>query len=308
MGIKNVRVENITAVSAELAWETTVPASTVVDVGPVVNGTWEVGRRDSAEADSLDHRMVLDGLSSTTLYRAAAVSFDGTDTFNFLPVDDGSSPKEFTTLQAGGGTVVGPPPTVSTPTADSVTIAWTTAEAGVGMVTYRPDGGVDMQAYDVNDAPALDHQVVLEDLVGGTRYSCHYETDLEGSDVTVVSEEFSFDTQPSASVEAPGHVAICSQPVRVKVGRASTIKVQVLKRDGTPQAGIPIAFSLGAGRAEGTLSATSGSTNARGICKVSFTVTAIPAARRKARRFVVALVGQAGGNQKRRRTVVVGLK
>jgi hypothetical protein len=306
MGIKSVVVSNITNDSILLTWQTTVAASTEADIGIVdAAGNWTPGRVNSGAADATSHSYTITGLTAGSSYRVAAQSFDSTNTFAYLPVDDGSSPVNFNTLAA---TVVGPPPTLTPPSADGVVVSWTTTSPGMGTVYYAPDGGTQMSQVDDSGVSSTSHKVTLNDLVSSTHYNCHYETDLDGSNINVVSAPFDFTTTQSVSLDPPGHVAMTATPARVEVGDSSTVCVQVLKQDGSPQSGIPVAFSLGMGHAGVTPVAASGLTDATGLCKAQFTVTDIPPDRLKGRRFVVALVGDTSIKQKRRRVMLVGMK
>jgi hypothetical protein len=234
------------------------------------------------------------------------VSYDLSVTWSDGSVDD-NGPSSVT-LPAQTVTQTGPPPVVSPPVPDATIITWNTDSPGMGTVYYTPANGTEMSAPDDSDTSSTAHKVTLTDLIGSTPYTCHYETDLDDSDVNVVSNDFTFTTLPTVSVDPPGHVAMRALPCRLKVGGTSMVTVQVLKRDGSPQPGIAVEFSLGIGHATGTLSVTKSETDLNGQCQTAFTVQTIPPQQMRGRRFVVALVGDPSIKQKRRRALVVGLK
>jgi hypothetical protein len=201
--------------------------------------------------------------------------------------------------------------TLSGLVATSVALAWNSSDPGMGSVSYQRSGDATwLQASDDSGISSTAHQVTLQDLIGSSTYAYTFSTDFDDpslTDVTSSQASFSTPADPSSG-DKPGKVAVSASPAKIKVGDSSVISVQILKNDGSPQAGIPVAFSLGAGQADGNLSAASGTTDAKGSCQVSFSASALPAGRKRARRFVVALAGDPSGKQKRRRALVVVTK
>lgn len=304
--ISDISVANVvngSQVDATVTWSTDIQADSKVSFGKGAPGSPILGvLRDGSQSTS--HALVLGGLDPDSDYFAVVASSDGFGTPLGYAAGNGSV--SFHTPSAGPIVEPGPPPTVGAPSSDSVQISWATAAPGLGMVVYRRDGdSQDLQEAEESSGTA--HQVTLSDLASGTKYRCHYETDLDDSDVTIVSADFEFSTADApGNDEAPGRVGICASPAVVQVGSASTITVQVIKRHGEPQAGIPVQFTLGNGKAEGSLSVGSAVTDAQGRCSTVFTVTGIPGQRRKAHRRVKAQVGAAGGKQKHKGTRVIG--
>jgi hypothetical protein len=211
----------------------------------------------------------------------------------------------YTPAPANNGGTQDSTPTVSTPTATGVTISWNSSDMGTGYVSYNMDGdGTVMQ--ESEDASAMSHSVTLSDLIGGEKYDFTYSTDFDDPTLpTVTSAQMNFTTSADTTPpDPPGRMGISALPLKIKVGSSSTITVRMLKRDGTPEAGVSVAFSLGAGQAEGSLSGAGGTTDAKGLCQVSFTASSVPKGRRKASRFVVA-IASLNGKQKRHRAMVV---
>jgi hypothetical protein len=294
-------------ISAVVTWTTDIPADSSVSYGPGAGPGGAVGKQTDSNFVTA-HSITLPGLSASTGYFALIVSSDPDgDVLGYDPSNPGPSGIVTFTTPAPPPPPP-PPPVVQPPTSNSVVINWTSSSAGLGTAFYTPAGGVQMSQPEDSEVPSTSHQATLTDLLGSTNYSGYCETDLESTNVDEVTAPFSFTTQQSVSTDPPGHVAMTAVPSRVKVGGVSSVCVQVLQRDGSPQVGIPVAFSLGAGRAGVTPATATGLTGADGQCHVQFTVTDIPPKQIKGRRFVVAMVGAAGGPQKRRRTLLVGLQ
>jgi hypothetical protein len=197
-------------------------------------------------------------------------------------------------------------------TATGVVISWNSSDPGLGTVSYQRQGGDGtwLSASDDSGVSSTAHQVTLDDLIGSSTYNYTFSTNFDDPSLPdALSAQDSFNTAAEAGGgDKPGKVGVSVQPASIQVGQAATVTAQILKKDGTPQSGIPVAFSLGAGHAEGTLSSAGGVTDAKGCCAVSFNATGLPAGRKRARRFVVALAGDPSGKQKRRRALVIVMK
>lgn len=301
--ISNVSVSPVLnadgSVSATVQWSTDVASDSKVVYGPGSDGSTPQGTLNNPSLVQ-SHSLAVDGLAQGADYFVKVSSNDELgDPLGYDPASNNG----LLAFHSPSGTVTGPPPTVTTGPGGAV-VSWNTDKPGVGMVVYRqPADTVDFQ--ETEEASATSHKIELTDLVGKTTYTCHYETDLDDSDVTIVSDPFSF-TTPDGPADPVGHVCISAQPVRIHMQGKSTITVQVRKRDGSAQPGYGVAFSLGAGKMEGSLSDDSANTDANGQCQVAFTAKSVPAGRKKARRFVVAVIS-GGGKSKRKRAVVIGL-
>ena len=201
-------------------------------------------------------------------------------------------------------------PTVSSISSSGAVVAWSSSDPGTGLVLYTGPDGKQWQAPDDAAGSSTSHSATLSDLASGAAYAYQVQTDFDDDSLaTVLSGNFSFNTLAGAPpVDNPGRVQVGASPTSVKVGGSSVVSVQILKHDGTPQAGVAVAFSLGGGQAGGALSADSGMTDATGLCSTTFKDCSLPGKRKHAHRFVVALSGAAGGKQKRRRAMVMVTK
>lgn len=303
--ISNISVAtalNATGVDATVTWDTDISADGATSYGHGAPGSAVEGIV-RASGTGMQHQVVIAGLDPDSDYFAKVVSSD--DFGTPLGYASGDGNVAFHTVPAGGAVLPGDPPSIS-PSGNAAVIAWTTTKAGVGTVYYRQDGDTEDSSTS-EDESTTQHRVELEDLIGASHYICHYETDLDDSDDSIISADFSFDTPTdSSSDDPPGRVALHLRPNQIHVGANATLTVRVRHKGGQPYTGVALEFSLGAGKADCALSAASGSTDAQGRCSVQVSVTGLPQGRRKARRVLVVKAA-AGGKHKRRRVVLVGL-
>jgi len=233
----------------------------------------------------------------------------GLSSFHFqcCVVDADSGSQDLSTDQVYPAVVAtqDPTPGISTPTATGVTITWNSSASGVGAVNYNVDGNSTIMQ-EAEAASTTSHSVSLSDLLGATKYDFTYQTDFDDpTQPLAVSAEFNFSTAADTGPgDPPGRLGISVSPSRIAVGKTSSVTAILVKRDGSPVAGVPIAFSLGDGQAQGSLSISNGSTDASGKCVTIFTASGIGAKPLKARRFVVVVAGT-GSQTKRHRALII---
>jgi hypothetical protein len=194
--------------------------------------------------------------------------------------------------------------TVSAVTATGANIAWGSSDPGMGSVSYWKTGDT-TQLSEAETVATVTHSVALTELLGGTAYTYQFTTTFVNEALPpAVSAQASFSTPAdSGPPDPPGRLGVGVSPQRIAVGQAATITAQVLARNGSPVAGVPIHFAMGlAGGLQGSLSVTAGATDAAGRCTSAFTSTGVQGGRLAFR--VVQVIAGSAPHLKVRRALV----
>lgn len=180
--ISNIRVENITGISATVLWDTNEPATSLVNYG--LNTSY--GKTKSKIALTTTHQIELTGLTPDTLYHFQVQSVDGNNNTAT------SADQSFRTLD----TI---PPTISNIqviniTDRSATITWVTNEATTSRIFYRRQG---TGAYSilVDDNLLVSHFNTLTGLIANIVYE-FYIIAQDASGNTAQSPVQTFKTLP----------------------------------------------------------------------------------------------------------------
>jgi|GEM_PF-3446387 hypothetical protein len=159
MGISKLTISGIGSTGATVAWTTDVPSSTELDFGPVdASGNWTAARLPALGADTTSHVYPLTGLAPSSAYRVQAQSYDGTNTFSYLPCDDGSSPSDFSTTAASGPAsvlaVTASPTQISVGQTSQLTVAASSATGSASgrVVKFDIHNGKDRGTFSQNPA------------------------------------------------------------------------------------------------------------------------------------------------------------
>jgi len=97
MGIMNFRIEEIDSSSAKARWNTDMDATTELSIGKIQpDGSCTMTDKPAVGSPGMSHEYPVSGLDAGSTYRAEAKSYDE-GMGDYMPCDDGSSPKEFTT-------------------------------------------------------------------------------------------------------------------------------------------------------------------------------------------------------------------
>lgn len=293
-----------------VTWITDEDADSTVTygLGSAPNGSNQAGvQRASTQVTS--HAVTITGFTASTAYWVQVSSSDATGT----PLGyDPSFPNgviSFQTPALNNGGTQDATPTISQPTATGVSISWNSSDSGIGSVNYNIDGSSTVMQ-ESETASTLAHSVTLSDLIGSTQYDFTYQTDFDDPSLApAISAECNFTTAADTTPpDPPGRMGMSANPMRILIGQTATIMVQILKRDKTAVVGVPVAFTLGDGNAQGTLSASSGITDSTGKCQTVFKATGLGPKVVRAHRFIVAVAGTAPQTKRHRVMLVVSAK
>jgi ribosomal protein S27E len=172
--LSNIRVEQVTAASAIVLWDTSEVSDSFVDYGP----TAAYGRSSADSTNLLAHSVLLQGLEASTLYHFRALSAD--------PSGNTGRGEDMTFKTTGGG---GPadstPPVISGVNVSGISdtravVIWSTDELSDSEVEYGTGQKYGQGATDQSDT--LVHSVVLEGLKPMTTYHFRVKsTDVFGN-------------------------------------------------------------------------------------------------------------------------------
>jgi len=193
--LSNIRVEQVTAASAIVLWDTSEVSDSFVDYG----ATASYGKSSADSTNLLAHSVLLQGLEASTLYHFRALSAD--------PSGNTGRGEDMTFRTAGGG---GPadrtPPVISGVNVSGISdiravAIWSTDELSDSEVEYGTGTAYGLSATDQADTAV--HSVVLEGLKPMTTYHFRVKsTDVFGNGPSV-SPDATFTTAGAPDTSPP---------------------------------------------------------------------------------------------------------
>lgn len=197
--IEEIEVDDVSANSVRIDWETNEPATGAVWYGTATSTAMGSGSTVNSSALVKEHKLVLSSLAAGTTYYYVIVSVDmaGNTTT--------STQRSFTTSLSLDATA----PTISnvyatSTTASGVHVVWVTSEPATSVVWYGTSTPITNVTATSQSAAAMvsGHDVALTNLIANTTYF-YRVVSTDGAGNTATSTEYSFATSAMPDITAP---------------------------------------------------------------------------------------------------------